>query len=73
MLYEVITVPAGTSVSYHATWSAPRPTTLATLAIGYADGVPRALSNRGMVAVHDRAVPIVFWTIGSRWTSNTSA
>lgn len=52
-------VPAGTSVSYHATWSAPRPTTLATLAIGYADGVPRALSNRGMVAVHDRAVPIV--------------
>ncbi len=33
---------AGDSVSYGATWRAPRPTTIATLALGYADGFPRA-------------------------------
>jgi alanine racemase len=33
---------AGDSVSYGATWRAPRPTTIATVGIGYADGFPRA-------------------------------
>jgi len=37
-------VAAGDSVSYGATWRAPRATTIATLGIGYADGVRRALS-----------------------------
>lgn len=32
----------GDSVSYGATWRAPRPTTVATLGLGYADGFPRA-------------------------------
>ncbi|HUR94183.1 MAG TPA: alanine racemase [Gemmatimonadales bacterium] len=32
----------GDTVSYGATWQAPRPTTVATLALGYADGFPRA-------------------------------
>ena len=35
----------GDSVSYGATWRAPRPTTIATLAVGYADGFPRAASE----------------------------
>jgi alanine racemase len=33
---------AGDSVSYGATWRAPRRTTIATMGIGYADGFPRA-------------------------------
>jgi alanine racemase len=40
----VRTVDAGDSVSYDATWTAPRRCTIATLGIGYADGVPRATS-----------------------------
>lgn len=42
-------LPAGATVSYDATWRAPHPTTIATLAIGYGDGVPRRLSNGGAV------------------------
>jgi len=38
----VRTLQAGDSVSYDATWKAPRRCTVATLGIGYADGVPRA-------------------------------
>jgi len=38
-------LPPGDAVSYGATWRAERATTVATLAIGYADGVPRHLGN----------------------------
>jgi len=38
-------VAAGDGVSYGATWHAPRATTIATLGIGYADGVRRALAR----------------------------
>lgn len=55
----VRSVPAGTTVSYHESWTASAPTTLATLAIGYADGVSRAQSNRGQVELLDHLVPIV--------------
>lgn len=49
----------GDSVSYGATWRAPRPTTIATLGIGYADGVLRSLGGTGVVALGDKLVPIV--------------
>lgn len=42
-------VAAGDTVSYDATWRAPNATTIATLAVGYADGVSRRLSNVGAV------------------------
>lgn len=51
-------VPAGTTVSYDATWTATAPTTIATLAIGYADGVHRALSNTGLVELHGERLRI---------------
>jgi alanine racemase len=41
----------GDTASYGATWKASRPTTLATLAAGYADGIPRSLSNRGRIEI----------------------
>ena len=53
------TVAPGESVSYGRTWVAERPTRIATLAVGYADGIPRQLSNRGEVGIGERRVPIV--------------
>lgn len=49
--------PAG--VGYGATHRVERPAQLVTLAIGYADGLFRALSNRGRLVVDGQAVPIV--------------
>lgn len=51
-------VAAGDSVSYGATWRAERATRVATLAIGYADGVLRSLSNRGAVELAGQRAPI---------------
>lgn len=48
---RVQTVAAGETVSYGRTWTARQPTRIATVGIGYADGLPRALSNRGWMAV----------------------
>jgi alanine racemase len=52
-------VPAGTPVSYGQTFRTERPSVLATIAVGYADGYPRALSNRGQVLVRGRRAPVV--------------
>lgn len=57
-IVRVETVAAGETVSYDRTWRASRPTRIATLAAGYADGVPRSLSNRGVARVHGRDYPI---------------
>ncbi|MGV3720750.1 MAG: alanine racemase [Actinomycetota bacterium] len=51
-------VPAGASVSYGGTWTASRPTRLALVPLGYGDGYPWSLSNRGEALVHGRRVPI---------------
>ena len=42
-------VKAGTPISYSTLWRAPRDTTIATVRIGYADGYPRLLTNKGEV------------------------
>ena len=52
-------VPAGTPISYGATFVTRRPSRIAVLPVGYADGLRRALSNRGQVLVGGRRVPIV--------------
>jgi alanine racemase len=52
-------VPAGFVVSYGSTWRAPEPTAIATVAIGYADGLNRQLSSRGEMLVCGRRAPIV--------------
>ncbi len=56
---QVKTVPAGTTVGYGRTWTAPERTRVATVAAGYADGVLRAQSNRGVVLVAGWRCPIV--------------
>jgi len=56
---QVRDVPAGTPVGYGWRFTTPRPTRLAILPVGYADGLPRALSNRGQVLVGGRRLRIV--------------
>jgi alanine racemase len=58
-LLQVKPVPAGCKVSYGMTWEAPRPTVIGTVAAGYADGIQRRLSNRGVMLVNGRRVPVV--------------
>jgi len=52
-------VPAGTTLSYGSTYVTGRPTTIATIPAGYADGLPRLLSGRGQVLIKGRRYPIV--------------
>ncbi|MGK5739202.1 alanine racemase [Micromonospora sp. URMC 103] len=52
-------VPAGTGVSYGPAHVTERPTTLALLPLGYADGLPRAAGGRAAVWLGDRRCPIV--------------
>jgi alanine racemase len=52
-------VPADFAVSYGGTWRTRAPTTIATVAIGYADGLDRLLSSRGEMLVRGQRAPIV--------------
>lgn len=52
-------VPAGTSVGYGRAWLAERCSQVATIAIGYEDGVLRSRSNRGHVVLNGRPAPLV--------------
>lgn len=55
----VKTVPAGTQVGYGGTYTTQRPTAIATIPIGFADGYNRRLSNRGKVRIHGQDAPII--------------
>jgi alanine racemase len=52
-------VPAGEAVGYGGTWIAPEDTTMALVPVGYADGVPRALSGRFDVWLAGRRRPAI--------------
>jgi alanine racemase len=53
------TVPADTAIGYGSTFVTQRESRIATIPIGYADGLRRALSNRGRVIVRGCFAPIV--------------
>ncbi len=53
-------VPAGFKVSYGTTYETEKPTTIATVSIGYADGLNRLLSSKGrMLVCGGQSAPIV--------------
>jgi alanine racemase len=52
-------IDSGESVGYGATFRAKRPSMLATVALGYADGFPRTLSNKGVAVLNGARVPMV--------------
>lgn len=55
----VKTVPAGTGVSYGLTYVAQKETRIATIPVGYGDGYPRGLSNKGSVLIRGMRAPIL--------------
>jgi alanine racemase len=56
---QVRRIDSGESVGYAATFRAKRPCMIATVALGYADGIPRTLSNKGGAAIAGVRVPVV--------------
>jgi alanine racemase len=58
-IVQLRTIPQGGTVSYNGTFVATRPTRIAVLPIGYADGYSRQLSHRGSVLIQGRRASVV--------------
>jgi len=56
---QVRDIAAGETVGYNATWQADRPSRIATVGVGYADGWHRAHSGRGAAFFDGKPVPLV--------------
>ena len=56
---HVKTIEPGDEVSYGGTFRADKPTRVATIPVGYADGYPRCLSNKGRVIINGRYANII--------------
>ena len=56
---EVKDVPAGAAIGYGGIYTTARETRIAVLGVGYADGYPHRLSNKGRVLLHGKAVPVL--------------
>ncbi len=55
----VKTINKGDSVNYGRSFTVQKPTKIATVAAGYADGYPRALSNKAYVLIKGKKAPVV--------------
>jgi alanine racemase len=58
-IVQVKEVATGARIGYSGTWEARRPSRIATLPVGYDDGVDWRLGNRGHVLLRGRRAPIV--------------
>ena len=56
---HIKTLPAGRGVGYGWTYVTEKDTRVATVSVGYADGYPRALSNKGRVLINGEYAPIL--------------
>ena len=56
---QVKEIPKGESISYGCTYTTNRPTRVAVLPVGYADGFRRAPTNWGSVLVHGQEAPLL--------------
>lgn len=54
---QVKPLPKGEFVGYSATFRAPKDMTIAIISIGYGDGLPRSLSNRGNIVFYEHEHP----------------
>lgn len=52
-------LPAGREISYGGTFVTDKPMKIATVPVGYGDGYPRSLSNKGYVLIHGRRANIL--------------
>jgi alanine racemase len=51
--------PPGQAVGYNGRWVAERRSRIAVISAGYADGLPRSLTNKGRVIIRGRFAPLV--------------
>ncbi len=58
-ILQVRAIQPGETVGYNGVWTASRPSRIATVSVGYADGYPRALSGRGAAGFDGTLVPLV--------------
>ena len=58
-IIKVTHLSKGSRISYGGTYELSRDSLIATIPIGYADGVPRNLSNKGYVLVKGKRAPII--------------
>ncbi len=58
-IIKTINLKTGDRVSYNGTFKAPKPMRMGVLALGYYEGVPRDLSNKGVVTDGDLTLPII--------------
>ncbi|MGH7230656.1 MAG: alanine racemase [Nitrospiraceae bacterium] len=56
---QIRALPAGQRISYNGQFTTTRPSRIAVLPVGYADGYNRLLSNRGEVLIQGRRSPVV--------------
>jgi len=55
----VKTVPPGETISYGRTYKTKKPTRVATIPVGYADGYNRLFSNKSSVLIHGKRAPVI--------------
>jgi alanine racemase len=58
-IVNVKRLAAGDGVSYNFVWTAPKETTVALVAVGYADGIPRAATGHAEVEIAGERYPVV--------------
>ena len=52
-------IGAGEEISYGGTYKTEKETLVATIPVGYGDGFPRSLSNKGFIFIHGKKAPII--------------
>ncbi|HQU93923.1 MAG TPA: alanine racemase [Pyrinomonadaceae bacterium] len=65
---QVKTLKVGEPVGYGRTWIAERDTVVATVPIGYHDGLPRTLSNKGYFLINSIRAPVI-GRVSMDWTT----
>ncbi len=59
VISSVKAIPAGEKIGYNITWQAERETKVATIPVGYNEGVDRRLSNKGFYKVNGKPCPVI--------------
>lgn len=58
-IMQIRDIPATASISYGASFIASKPMRIAVVSLGYADGLPRGLSNKGVAYLRGQIIPVV--------------
>lgn len=58
-ILQIRAIAAGETVGYNATWRAERAARIATIGVGYADGLPRSLADRMTARLNGRKIRLV--------------